>query len=184
MLSWSAGGIAAKQVLFLDRDGVINHKIDDGYVLDFDRDFRFIDAFFDVIRPFKAIPLAIISNQSCVGRGLLSGQELHEIMRRMLRELEKRRIEIAAYFICPHSPQNCCNCRKPSPGLLLSGARRLAADLSSSAFIGDSTSDVEAGGRAGCPTFRVTPDCQASYAAAFKAAYDQLSKGGSSWCVR
>ncbi|HEX2054498.1 MAG TPA: HAD-IIIA family hydrolase [Actinomycetota bacterium] len=92
-----------------------------------------------------AIPTAVISNQSGVGRGLLSLDQVSAVNERVERELGP----LGPWFICPHGPDEACACRKPSPGLLLEAARTLNVPASECAFIGDIGSDVEAARAAG-----------------------------------
>ena len=174
VLAWVDPGVGRfERALLLDRDGVINVKIDDGYVLDFDRDFRLIDAFERAMAPFcdARIPAVIVSNQSCVGRGLIGREAMREVMTRVIAALRSRGIRIAGYVICPHAPDARCACRKPEPGLLFEAERRFGIRLGESAFIGDSATDATAGERAGCPTFLVDAADEARYFLAFEQAY-------------
>lgn len=162
--------------LLLDRDGVINRKIDNGYVLAFEQ-FELIQEFVRCVEPFAAenIPLIIVSNQSCVGRGLITEDALRQIMKAMIAQLAQRNVTISGYITCPHHPTSNCSCRKPLPGLLLATTALFGVDLHASAFIGDSESDARAGEAAGCQTFLVgsSPD---DYEASFRLAYDYISK--------
>jgi len=164
----------------LDRDGVVNEPLE-GFVLDYDRDFRFVPAFEESVRPFvqSAVPLFVLSNQSSVARELISCRCAEAIMHRMVEDLDRRGIPIGGYVICPHGPQSECECRKPKPGMLLECERSFGVDLGASAFVGDSQSDLIAGRSAGCLTFCVDAADERAYRAAFLEAYAAVFKPGS-----
>ncbi len=139
--------------VYLDRDGVINERPGGGFVLDW-RDFAWRP---DAISGLRALsdrgwPLVVVSNQSCVGRGLLARRTLVHIMERMTAELERAGVPLAAWYCCPHAPDAGCDCRKPRPGMLLRAARELGLDNARSHMIGDSQRDMDAGTAAGCAT--------------------------------
>lgn len=94
--------------------------------------------------------LAVVSNQSGIGRGLFSTEQYEAFQRRLESELGRRGIRLAGSFYCPHAPEAGCSCRKPEPGLLLRARDLLGADLARSWVIGDGLRDAEAAHRAGC----------------------------------
>jgi D-glycero-D-manno-heptose 1,7-bisphosphate phosphatase len=96
------------------------------------------------------LPMIVISNQAAVGKGLLDLDGLKEITARMNEELAADGTSLAAAYYCPHRIEDDCPCRKPKPALLLSAAADFNIDLSRSIFVGDSESDVQAAGAAGC----------------------------------
>lgn len=176
MISWQRGDYRSSgKALFLDRDGVINRKIDDGYVLHRD-DFVVLEGFVEAVQPFvrEGIPIIIISNQSCVGRGLLERSALIALMGWAIKRLEDLGIPISGYVVCPHEPQSGCACRKPEPGMLLAAGELFSVDVTQCAFIGDSDTDIKAGEAAGCPAFLAGPFDSDSYLDAFGAAFDLL----------
>lgn len=144
--------------VFVDRDGVLNERPDDGFVLSWD-EFRWRPDAFGAIKALaaKGLPVIVVSNQSCIGRGLLRTETLVDIMARMTDALEQERAPIAAWYCCPHAPDAGCDCRKPKPGMLRRGARELGIDLARSHMIGDTETDVAAGAAAGCTTHLIDP---------------------------
>lgn len=138
--------------LFLDRDGVIIENRSD-YVRSWS-DVKFFPESLPALARIRHHPLRIIvvTNQSAVGRGLLSLEDAEEINARLVRTIQEAGGRIDAVFMCPHSPQQNCTCRKPQPGLLLKAAEHLSLDLSHSILIGDALSDIQAGQAAGIPT--------------------------------
>jgi histidinol-phosphate phosphatase family protein len=93
----------------------------------------------------------VVSNQPGVALGLFAESALHEVERK-LRDLVG---QIEGFYYCPHAPDGGCECRKPSPGLLLRAAREHGVELDRSWMVGDILDDVEAGRRAGCRTILV-----------------------------
>jgi len=136
--------------VFLDRDGVINENRRD-YVKSWD-EFVFLPRALPSLRRLARTPLAIvvISNQSAINRGLVSLSEVNHINERMLREVKEAGGRIDGIYICPHRPDEGCDCRKPKAGLLHQAANELGIDLPSSYLVGDALSDIEAALVAGC----------------------------------
>jgi D-glycero-D-manno-heptose 1,7-bisphosphate phosphatase len=142
------------KAIFLDRDGVINKRTESGFVLKWD-EFEFLPGVIEAIKLInkKKIPIYVISNQSCVGRGYITIEQLNEINSRMLAELKKNGAIIDDVFVCPHHPEDNCDCRKPKTGMFKQAAKKYKIDFPSSWFIGDSATDVEAGKNIGCRTY-------------------------------
>lgn len=150
-VTWrSQHALASTAALFLDRDGVINDRVA-RYVLRVS-DLRLSLPVVRALMPFceREIPIVIVSNQSCVGRGLISEPTLRSIMAFMVSELTRYGVHLSAWYCCPHMLEEDCDCRKPKPGLLLQCSRDLGIDLKKSWLIGDEASDVAAGRAAGC----------------------------------
>ena len=102
---------------------------------------------------------AVISNQSGIGRGLLTPERVADVNRRV----EELLGPIGPWLVCPHHPDDGCACRKPAPGLVLRAAERLGAEPARCAVIGDIGADVEAARAAGArsvlvPNERTRPE--------------------------
>ena len=91
-----------------------------------------------------------VSNQPDIARGTSSAGAVAQTN----NELQNR-LGLDALLVCPHDDADDCECRKPRPGLLLTGARLFDVDLARSVMIGDRWRDIEAGKRAGCVTIFV-----------------------------
>jgi D-glycero-D-manno-heptose 1,7-bisphosphate phosphatase len=131
--------------IFLDRDGVLIENKPD-YV----RDWSQVSIFPDAIRALANSTLdnhkiVIVTNQSAVGRGIISLETAEAINHRLVDLIRGRGGKIDGVYLCPHGPDDGCDCRKPMPGLLLRAARELSLDLKRSWMIGDAWSDVQAG---------------------------------------
>ena len=135
--------------IFLDRDGVLIENRSD-YV----RDWSQVKIIPEAIRalslaPIKKYKVLIVTNQSVVGRGLLLLKTAQEINQRLINLIHEHGGQIDGVYMCPHTPEDGCSCRKPLPGLLLQAAKDLSLDLQRSWMIGDAWSDVQAGEAAG-----------------------------------
>jgi len=91
------------------------------------------------------IPIAVVSNQSGVGRGLITLAQVGAVNARVEALLGP----FAGFFVCPHGPDDGCDCRKPHPKLIFDAARALGVDAACCAVIGDKPSDLEAARNAG-----------------------------------
>ena len=146
-----------RPAVFVDRDGVINENRAD-YVKTWD-EFRFLPG---VIAPLRKLAknnhaVVIVSNQSAIGRGIVSKKAVDEINDRMLEVINSVGGRVDGVFYCPHDSSEGCECRKPKPGLLIQAAEKLGIDLEKSVVIGDALTDVEAAVSAGCaPIFVLT----------------------------
>ncbi len=163
------------RAIFLDRDGVINVNRDD-YVKSWD-EFQFLPNSLAALRLLSSlpVPLIVVTNQSVVGRGIITRAQLDEIHRRMLEVIKQNDARIDAIYVCPHAPWENCSCRKPRPGLLLQAQRDFDLDLSASFLIGDRPSDIQAARAVGViPILIPAPDLPTPYPPAAYQATDLL----------
>ncbi len=145
------------KTVFLDRDGVINRNPPNmGYVRRW-TEFSFIPNSRRAIRELTqdGYRIFVITNQAGIGRGLYSEESLKDIHCRMVTDITEAGGAIEAVYYCPHHPDAGCECRKPKPGMLKRAAQEHNVNLSSAYFIGDTTTDIQAGKRAGTMTFLV-----------------------------
>lgn len=141
-----------RPAVFLDRDGVVNVFPGPGkFVLSWD-EFAFMPGVAEQIRRLREASyfLALITNQSGVGRGLMVLEDLHEIHAKMQTALGNDAVD--AIYYCPHHPEAGCACRKPSPEMILRACEEHGLDAAASVVIGDSGRDMEMGRAAGCRT--------------------------------
>jgi len=97
----------------------------------------------------------VFTNQSAVGRGLMSRRTLDAVHEKMLDYLGGAGAHVEGILVCPHHPDDDCACRKPKPGLLLEAHDRFKVDLKRSFVVGDHHTDVEAGTEVGAETVLV-----------------------------
>jgi D-glycero-D-manno-heptose 1,7-bisphosphate phosphatase len=133
-----------RPAIFLDRDGVINDNRAD-YVKNW-VEFCFLPGALAALQKLATLgwPTVIITNQSAIGRGLISQASIEQIHRQMIEAIHWAGGRIHGIYYCPHPPEDGCNCRKPRPGLLLQAQAHLHIDLARSILVGDAVSDLQA----------------------------------------
>jgi len=148
------------KAIFLDRDGVIN--IDHGYVGTVER-FEFVPRAIEALKELADSDylLIIITNQSGISKGYYSIEDFEKVMTYMNNELVAEEIQIDDMYFCMHDPDEKCNCRKPSPKMILDAAKKHDIDLSKSWMIGDKKADILCGKNAGCKTVFVKTNAKA-----------------------
>jgi len=143
------------RAVFLDRDGVLNLD-GPGFVTTPDELYLLPGAAESVAALNRAgVPVVVATNQSCIGRGILSEEGLGQIHDKLKREIGRVGGRLDAIYHCPHAPWEECSCRKPKPGMPLRARDELGIDLAASYFVGDKPTDIECGARAGCTTVLV-----------------------------
>ena len=169
-----------RPAVFLDRDGTLMEEVH--YCAD-PALVRLFPGTAAALRRLTArgYLCVIITNQSGIGRGLLTEAQYHAVQAELLRQLgtqeEEENLELrnsggerkivepkgfkansrgvdASYF-CPDAPPTPSHRRKPEPGMVLEAARDLGIDLAQSWFVGDKAADIECGTRAGTRTILV-----------------------------
>jgi D-glycero-D-manno-heptose 1,7-bisphosphate phosphatase len=144
----------ARRIVFLDRDGTVACYRE--YCLRAE-DFRLLPGAAAAIRLLNdaGVLVALVTNQSAVGRGWLTPAGLEAIHDKMRRGLARQGARLDAIAVCPHHPQAGCDCRKPGCGLLRQAAQALNASLAGAYMVGDRWLDVRCGRAAGCTTVLV-----------------------------
>lgn len=141
--------------ILLDRDGTINCERAD-YVRSVDQ-LVLLPGALEALARLAALDarILVVTNQSCVGRGVITRETLDEIHRHLEDTVRAAGGRIDGFFVCPHRPDEGCDCRKPAPGLLLRamGEHGLAPD--ECVMVGDSLSDAGAALAAGVPCLLV-----------------------------
>lgn len=143
--------------LFLDRDGVINVKLDGRYVRNFE-EFEFMPgaelAIANLSKIFKRI--LIITNQQGIGKGIMSIKDLNTLHQDMLKQLKITGGNIKNIYYCPHLVDDNCICRKPKPGMIQQAIIDFPnLENENSYLIGDSDSDIVSGNEMGLITIKV-----------------------------
>ncbi|MFQ5577592.1 MAG: D-glycero-beta-D-manno-heptose 1,7-bisphosphate 7-phosphatase [Anaerolineae bacterium] len=143
------------RAIFLDRDGVICENRAD-YVKSW-AEFKFLPGAKNSLATLSrlGLPIIVVTNQSGIGRGVVSTQTIEDIHRNMVAQVTAHGGRIDRVVYCPHHPGDGCNCRKPESGMLVQVAEEMGLDLVGSYMIGDAASDLIAGQRVGCRAFLV-----------------------------
>ena len=146
--------------LFLDRDGVINHRIVDDYVKTWDQ-FEFLPGVPEAMKHFHQVfgRIIIVSNQQGVGKGLMSDSELMGIHDRMVNEIIAAGGMVDAVFYSPHLKSDRSVMRKPNVGMALKARKQFSEiRFNNSMMAGDSLSDMIFGKRVRMKTVLIAPD--------------------------
>jgi histidinol-phosphate phosphatase family protein len=145
---------ANSRAVFLDRDGTIME--DSNYVGRVDRVVLIPSAMQALRRLHEAgFKLFIVTNQSGVGRGFFSREAVEEIHAHLDEQFATQGVSFDHYYVCPHHPEDNCDCRKPKPKFLREAAAEYGLDLERCFMVGDRPSDIQCGINAGTKTVLV-----------------------------
>jgi D-glycero-alpha-D-manno-heptose 1-phosphate guanylyltransferase len=147
---------AAVKTLFVDRDGVINRRRDD-YVKSLS-ELEVLPGAIEALATAskRGLDVIVLTNQSAIGRHLVSREMVDEIHRALGAMVAQVGGSIRAFLVCPHTPDEACDCRKPLPGLFFRARDELGVDLSRAVMIGDQPSDTAAARAARCAAMLVS----------------------------
>lgn len=128
-----------KPAIFLDRDGTLIKEVN---FLSRIEDLEVYDFTLNALKKLKSVGFALVvtTNQSGIGRGLYTVEDMNAIHHEMDRRLEGL---LNAYYYCPHLPDAGCICRKPGTGMIESACEDLGLSCSGSWLIGDKQLDIE-----------------------------------------
>ena len=138
------------KLIILDRDGVINK--DSADCVKSADEWEPLDGSLEAITRLNSAgyKVVIATNQSGVGRGYFSMDELGEMHAKLRLLLAEKGGLIDAIFVCPHTPDDNCLCRKPSPGMVEEIKLRYKVDQPAQVYaVGDSLRDLQAAASAG-----------------------------------
>lgn len=141
--------------VFLDRDGTliqdVNYAADEEQVV-------LLPGVAEALLVMRELgfKLIVISNQSGVGRGIISPEQAAAVHSRFVLLMHQSGVALDGVYYCPHEPSARCECRKPLPGLVLLAAREHSIDLTRSVFVGDKQTDMETGMNAGIHSLLLT----------------------------
>ena len=156
-------GRSSWKMLLVDRDGLLieNHP----YLAD-PSEVIVIQGVFEALSDARkaGLRIAVITNQSGIGRGLVSWNEVHAVN----QQIDDLLGPFDSWCICPHLPDGNCECRKPLPGMIVKAAAMLGIPISSCLMAGDRFSDIQAAQRAGVDNALIpsndTPDLEIALA--------------------
>ena len=142
--------------MFLDRDGTIIRDV--GYLKD-PSEVTLLPGSIEALSLMSAagFMLILVSNQSGIGRGLITQDQADRVHRRFEELLDGEGVRLSASYYCPHHPDDNCQCRKPRTGLLERASMELDIDMETSVMVGDRETDVDAGTGSGCRAILVDP---------------------------
>lgn len=145
------------KIVLLDRDGTVIVDPPDERV---DREDK-IQLFLDSVSALKKLAdngfaVIMITNQAGIAEGRINKDDFQRINDKVIEQLESSGIKILKTYMCPHGPDEGCECRKPKPAMILQAAKDFDLDLSNVFMAGDHRSDVLAGKAAGTKTILVS----------------------------
>jgi D-glycero-D-manno-heptose 1,7-bisphosphate phosphatase len=147
--------VAPRAAVFIDRDGTLTEEV--GYV-NHPRRLRLLPRSGEAVRRLNEAEIAavVVTNQAGIARGYFSEDMLNAVNASLVAQLKDEGAHLDGIYVCPHHPTEgespyrmACDCRKPSPGLLLRAATELGLDLGGSTLVGDKPSDLVAAGAVG-----------------------------------
>jgi D-glycero-D-manno-heptose 1,7-bisphosphate phosphatase len=182
----TAEALRVKPTIFrhviLDRDGVLNREAEGaGYVRE-PAEFHWLPGALEALAILRraGVRLTIATNQSGVGRGLMSAAQLAAVHAHMQAQAAAAGGALDAVLVCPHAPQALCLCRKPAPGLIQAAIVRSGIPAAESLVVGDDARDLEAARRAGVTAALVRTgkgrQTEAQLSATDVAVYDDLAQ--------
>ena len=137
--------------IILDRDGVLNREAPEaGYIRE-PGEFFWLPGALEALALLRGagLRISVATNQSGVGRGLMTLTQLEAIHERMRNEAAANGGALDTVLFCPHAPDDGCECRKPAPGLIRAALARSGIGAAESLVVGDDRRDLEAASRAG-----------------------------------
>ena len=143
--------------LFLDRDGVINKKLEGRYVRDLS-EFEFLPGVLNAISQLSKvfIRIIIVTNQQGIAKGIMSENDLNVLHAQMKESIKRSGGKIDKIYFCPCLASENCECRKPNPGMIQKAVKDFPSIIIKKSYlVGDSDSDIEAGKRMNLHTIKV-----------------------------
>lgn len=144
------------KLIILDRDGVINHESAE-FVKNAEEWIALPGSIEAIAQLYHAgYKVVVATNQSGLGRGLFTIHDLNAMHTKLQSQLKALGASIDAFFICPHHPDEQCDCRKPLPGMFNEIKKRYGITDPQQFFaVGDSLRDLQAATSAGFKTWLV-----------------------------
>lgn len=143
------------KVIFLDRDGVINHEVNYLHKID---DFKYTNNCIKALKKIRCLgfEIIVITNQAGIAKGIFSEDSYHKLTNHYLEDLSLNGVDVLDVYFCPHHKDATinqykfdCKNRKPNPGMILHAIEKYSIDKENSYLVGDKISDIQAGLSAG-----------------------------------
>lgn len=144
--------------LFLDRDGVINEKLEKDYVKRLD-EFQFLTGAKEAIVHLSQLfgTTVVVTNQQGIGKGLMTTEDLKLVHQYMMNEVEAAGGKIDEVYFAPDLASSNSINRKPNTGMAEQARKDFPhIDFKKSVMVGDSLSDMQMGKRVGMITVYIT----------------------------
>lgn len=144
-----------RRFVALDRDGTL--IVERNYLAD-PSGVELLPGVTEGLRELRGMGLGLIvvTNQSGIGRGYFSLSQMDAVHARMNELLAAGGASLDGIYVCPHVPEDSCECRKPRPGMLLRASSEHQFPLEDAVVVGDKDCDVDLGREVGAMTIQVT----------------------------
>jgi D-glycero-D-manno-heptose 1,7-bisphosphate phosphatase len=145
---------SVRPFILLDRDGTLN--VEKHYLSDPDQ-LELYPGTGAALRRLRELGygLAVLTNQSGIGRGYFDLATVQKIHERLAAMLAAEGASVDGFFICPHAPDEVCDCRKPLPGMARQAMAQFGFDPKQAIMIGDKAADIGVGQAIGAATILV-----------------------------
>ena len=142
--------VDAPNLVIIVRDGVLNQYKEEH--IKSPEEFEPIPGALEAVSRMchAGFHVVMATNQPGLGQGVLDMTTLNAVHLHMNQLLQRMGGRIDGVFLCPHTPAEQCECRKPAPGLLKLIGERFGTDLADVAVVGDTVRDLQAAQAAGC----------------------------------
>ncbi len=143
-----------KRFVLIDRDGTL---IAEKNYLSKPEEVEFIPGAPQALRRLQDAGwgICIVTNQSGIARGYFDMVQLEKVHGRLAEMLARFDVVLDGIYLCPHAPEDGCDCRKPKPGLALQAAAAHGFDLREAWVVGDKSIDLELGRAVGARSILV-----------------------------
>lgn len=145
------------KAIFLDRDGTVNYGVPRYERVSSLDKAELLPNTLDALRLLANLDYKVflVTNQAGLSEKIITPEQFWEINNKIIELMAPSGVVITKTYLCPHGEAETCDCRKPSPKLLVEAALEYDIDLAQSWMIGDRPSDVMTGVNAGTKTILV-----------------------------
>lgn len=144
----------SRRFVLIDRDGTINEE---RHYLSLPEQLALLPGVAAGLKSLQGLGLglAVVTNQSGIGRGYFDQAALERVHQRLIALLRAEGVTLDGIYSCPHGPDEDCDCRKPRPGMIAQAAREHGFDPAQAFVIGDKGVDMDLGRAVGAVTLLV-----------------------------
>lgn len=150
-------GQMLQKYAFIDRDGVLIFEPQDDFQIDSLEKLKILDGVIDALEKLQTndYKLVMVSNQNGVGTESFPTEDFEIPHNKMLEIFQENGVEFDQVFVCPHFPEDNCNCRKPKTGLVDDFLQKITLDRENSFMVGDRQTDVQFGENIGIKGYQI-----------------------------
>lgn len=134
-----------RKVAFIDRDGVILDEPQTDFQIDCLAKYRILPGVIGALKKLKkaGYMLVMVSNQNGIGTASFPEKDFLIPQNKLIADLKTEGVEFDEIFICPHMPEDGCECRKPKTGMVKEFLEKTAINYGKSFMVGDRETDLQ-----------------------------------------